>query len=140
MKTVRVFAGLVALTLAGCGDSDGLVPVTGKVTFDGAQPPAAGFVTFMPTERVAGKASRPARAVFDVDGAFAATSFKEGDGILPGKYTISVTCNKGDVDYSQKDPFRAASYVADDYAGQELVIEVGSDDVTVDVDVPLKKK
>lgn len=60
--------------------------------------------------------------------------------MLPGRYAISITCNKGEVDYSQKDPFRAASYVADDYAGQELVVEPGSDDVTVDIDVPLKKK
>jgi hypothetical protein len=46
---------------------------------------------------------------------------------------------QGDLDYSKKDPFRGASYVADGYEGQKLVVEDGSDEMTLDMDAPLKK-
>jgi hypothetical protein len=130
---------LMAVTV-GCGGNDGgLVPVSGTVTFDGGPPPAGGFLSFVPIERVAGKTSRPARATFQTDGTYVATSFEEGDGVLPGKYTVAVTCNSGPVDYSKKDPFNAASYVPKDYQGEQLVVEEGSDAITLNIDVPLKK-
>jgi len=126
-------------TLGCSGGYDGLVPVSGTVTFDGGPPPAGGFLSFIPTERVEGRSSRPARATFLMDGEYQAMSFKEGDGVLPGSYTVAVTCNKGSIDYSKKDPFNAASYVAADYEGQKLVVEENSDEITLNIDVPLKK-
>jgi hypothetical protein len=139
-KTVGAISWLFLAAAVGCNSgNEGLVPVSGKVTFDGGPPPAAGFVTFMPIERVEGKAARPARAIFETDGSYQATSFQPGDGVYPGRYNVSVSCNKGAVDYSKPDPFNAVSYVPKDYKGQELVIEEGSDDVTLDLDVPLKK-
>ena len=133
-------APIVLLSAAlGCGGNDGLVPVSGKVTFDGGPPPAGGFLNFVPIDRVAGKPSRPARATFMTDGEYQATSFKEGDGVRPGSYAVSVTCNKGEIDYSKKDPYNAASYVAAGYEGQKLVVEEGSDAITLNIDVPLKK-
>ena len=140
-KKLSLFTLLVFLSAAaGCNSGyDGLIPVTGKVTFDGGLPPAGGYVTFMPVERVEGKPSRPARGAFNVDGVYTATSFREGDVVYPGKYNVSVFCNKGEVDYSKKDPFAEASYVDKNYQGQELLIEEDSDEVSFDLDVPLKK-
>ena len=132
---------VLLLTTAGCDSGyEGLVPVSGTVTFDGGPPPAGGFLAFIPNDRAAGRPSRPGRATFQTDGAYQATSFKEGDGIYPGSYTVTVTCNKGAIDYSKKDAFGDASYVAKDFPGKQLVVEEGSDEVTLDIDVPLKKK
>jgi hypothetical protein len=137
---VATACGLTLLLTAGCGGSyEGLVPVSGTVTFDGSPPPAAGFVSFIPKERVAGRPVRPATATFDQSGAYQATSFKVGDGLFPGRYTATVTCNKHDLDYSKKDPFSDASHIADSYKPKEIVVEEGSDALTVDLDVPLKK-
>src|SRR5687768_5159019 len=124
-------AAFLAATLGCSGGYEGLIPVSGKVTFDGGPPPAAGVVTFMPLGRVEGKSTRPARAIFNTDGLFQAMSFREGDGVLPGQYNVTVSCNKGDVDYSKRDPFNEVSYVAKDYKGQELTIEDGSDAITL---------
>src|SRR6188474_2717237 len=100
---LNALALIAVLSLAvGCGGNKDLVPVSGKVTFNGGPPPADGFLNFVPVERVAGKPSRPARATFLTDGAYEATSFTEGDGIRPGSYTVAVTCNKGEIDYSKK--------------------------------------
>jgi hypothetical protein len=126
--------------IVGCGGGyEGLVPVSGTVTFDGGPPPAGGSVTFVPVDRSTGKATRPATATFGVDGVYHATSFKEGDGLFPGRYGVTVTCYKGPPDYSKKDAFGSVSYVPDDYAGQEVVVEAGASEVTLDIDVPLKK-
>jgi hypothetical protein len=136
----KTLAAASLVAAVGCsGGYDGLVPVSGTVTFDGGPPPAGGFLSFVPIERAPGQPSRPARAVFQTDGAYEATSFQEGDGLFPGSYTVLVTCNQGELDYSKKDPFREASYVADDYEGQKLVVEDGSDEITLNIDAPLKK-
>ena len=138
-KTVSIAALLLAMT--GCSDGyEGLVPVSGTVTFDGGPPPAAGFLTFIPNDRVPGQPSRPGRAKFQTDGVYQATSFKEGDGVYPGTYIVTVACNKGAIDYSKKDAFGDASYVPKDYPGKELIVEEGLDEVTLNINVPLKKK
>lgn len=138
-RRVATFAALLALAAAGCsGDDKGLVPVSGKVTFDGGPPPAGGFVSFVP-ERSPGQAARPARATFQQDGAYQATSFEEGDGVLPGRYTVTVECYKGAIDYSKPDPYGDSSYVAKDFPGKELVVEENAGALTLDIDVPLKK-
>jgi hypothetical protein len=59
--------------------------------------------------------------------------------LFPGSYLVMVTCNKGDIDYSKKDPFGAASYVASGYEGEKLIVKEGSDEITLNVDAPLKK-
>jgi hypothetical protein len=137
---VNLAAAGLLLAMTGCGgDYDGLVVVSGKVTFDGGPPPAGGFLSFIPSERSAGQTSRPGRATFQTDGVYQATSFEEGDGLFPGSYVVMVTCNKGDIDYSKKDPFGAASYVASGYKGEKLIVKEGSDEITLNVDAPLKK-
>jgi hypothetical protein len=145
LKMLRRAVGALAIaTLAGvlgCNSGyEGLVPLNGTVTFDGAVPPAPGVVQFVALESTDGHPKRTATGQFDADGEYAASSFKESDGIYPGRYHVEVICNKRDLDYSKKDPFRDASYVADGYGGQELVVEDGSDAITLNLDVPLKKR
>jgi hypothetical protein len=136
-----LFGLLLLLPVAvGCngGNSD-LIPVAGKVTFDGNTPPAPGVVQFTPVELAEGHPKRTATGQFSTDGIFHATSFKPGDGLFPGKYFATVICNKPKLDYSKKDPFRDASYIADGYEGKEVVVEEGADEMTFEFDVPLKK-
>jgi hypothetical protein len=76
---------------ASCGSNlPETVRVSGQVTFNGQPPPAAGSVLFLPIETAEGFPSRPASGAFGVDGRFTATTFKPGDGLMPGKYLLSV--------------------------------------------------
>jgi hypothetical protein len=68
------------------------IPVAGQVTFDGKPPPAAGSVLFLPTEPAEGYPMRPAIAAFDTTGSFKAQTFDPGDGLMPGKYLVSIEC------------------------------------------------
>jgi len=139
-RTLATFAMMIVVPIVGCNTDDkGLIPVSGTVTFDGGPPPAPGIVQFMPLETASGGTKRSALGRFDTDGQYSASSFLPDDGLYPGKYAVMIVCNKGDLDYSKKDPFRDVSYIADGYKGQELVVEADSDEVTLDLDVPLKK-
>jgi hypothetical protein len=140
MRVIGAVAICSLLTACGCGGGyEGLVSLEGKVTFDGAAPPAPGVVQFVAIEPAAGRPQRTATGQFDLNGHYEVSSFKPGDGIYPGKYHVTVICNKRDLDYSKKDPFREASYVADEFKGQEYVVEEEADELTLDLDVPLKK-
>jgi hypothetical protein len=78
-----VLAAALAVTGSGCG---GPVPVEGRVTLDG-QPVEKAAVVF---EREDG-AGRPASATTDSDGVFHLTTYKPGDGALPGQYKVIIT-------------------------------------------------
>jgi hypothetical protein len=130
----------VALVLqSGCRDSRGLVPVNGKITFDGGPPPKSGRLNFSPTSAAEGYARRPGQASFDTSGEFEVTSYKVGDGLTPGTYRVNVIC-------VERDPapvpggLEAVTYVAPGYKGQEVVVAAGSKTIDVDIDVPLKRK
>src|SRR5947209_6460840 len=74
-----VCAGLLA---AGCGANlPKTIRVTGRVTFDGRDPPAPGKVYFLPIEPAEGFPSRPAKGDYDKGGYFRATTFEPGDGL-----------------------------------------------------------
>ena len=77
---------LAALVLAaGCGDSGPkVVPVRGKVTYNG-NPVTRGTVTFTPA---AGGA--PATGEIGSDGTFSMTTFRSGDGAVPGKHKVFI--------------------------------------------------
>ncbi len=134
--------GFVLIALVGCGRDNGLqiVPVSGKVTFAGGPCPAAGTVTFTPLEVAAGLPRRPASGTFHEDGTFFVTSFKKGDGLIPGRYKVTVSCDSGLPDPRSPDPWGDVSYVAKGYEPPELVVEAGSDPIEVNYDVTPKKK
>lgn len=73
--------GFLLLCLVGCGS--GKVHVTGKVTFPDGTPLATGSVAF----------HSPGYVVYgDIksDGTYNVGELKDGDGIKPGSYTVSV--------------------------------------------------
>jgi len=77
-----------AAGLAGCGSGQlGTASVSGKVSFNGAPVPG-GTITFYPAGGEAGTESRPASGPIKPDGTFVLTTYEEGDGAVPGKYTV----------------------------------------------------
>ena len=88
-----VWALLSALCvlLAGC-DSSKLptrVPVQGRVTYQG-QPLPAGIVGFTPIDAGLESPNRPAIAEIGRDGFYRVSSFRPGDGLVPGEYRVTV--------------------------------------------------
>lgn len=86
----RLSCGLVLLVLvtaAGCGQSSGLVPVTGTVMLDGS-PLDRARVVFHPQPGVKGNGGD---GVTDQTGRFLLRSPQGRKGIFPGDYTVSVT-------------------------------------------------
>ena len=92
MRVITIAAGL--LTAAGCGGSQEfpLVPVSGTVTFAGGPCPKPGSIVFGPKAVDEGLPQRAGSASFQEDGHFEVTSFKAGDGLVPGTYVVKVTC------------------------------------------------
>ena len=85
----------LAGALGGCGnDLPETIPVAGRVTFAGQECPAAGTVTFLPIEAADGYPLRPGTGEFDADGHYRATTYRAGDGLVPGTYRLRVLCWK----------------------------------------------
>jgi hypothetical protein len=108
--------GLVALLIAGCGDSSGLAkryPVRGTVTYNGASLPE-GTIAFKPAS-----ADDPnARAASGVikDGRYELTTATEGDGALPGKYAVTISARQADFSKAQANVKGGGSMRQDDVA------------------------
>jgi hypothetical protein len=83
----------VALILSGCGGDSRptTVPVSGKITWNG-EPLKSGTVAFVPT---GDKQTYPASGVIDSSGNYKMTTFKTGDGVIPGDYQVSVIVLEG---------------------------------------------
>ena len=80
-------------TAAGCGvDRPETIPVSGRITFDGSAPPAAGILYFTTDVPAEGFPRRPTLAKFDEQGGFRVTTWDRGDGLMPGHYKITVEC------------------------------------------------
>lgn len=125
---------------AGCGRrGPEVVRIKGKVTFGGGPWPAKGVLYFTPTEPADGMPRRPAPADFDTDGRFAASSFKRGDGLVPGRYRVAVECWEVAPDMQN---FRIPkSYVPSRFhtaATSDLEVDIppGAGAVEVTLDVP----
>ncbi len=122
------FAGLALLLIAaaGCGGNGlPIVDVEGKVTFDGGECPSDGRILFKPIELNEGLPNRVGTAHFKTDGQFDVTTFDAGDGLMPGRYRVEITCISGLPDFSKPDPLGAVSYIKAGYQPEELVVEAG---------------
>jgi hypothetical protein len=130
----------VLLTTSGCGEKGlPLVPVSGKVTFAGSAPPAEGVITFTPIKVQEGLPHRPGSGGFDKQGDFQVTSFKQGDGLIPGTYHPSVTCWMGKPSSSDPGSFERLNYVPKDFQAPPVVVDASKDKVEIAIDVPKKK-
>ena len=81
----------------GCrgGDRPKTAPIHGQITDAGSEWPAGGTLYFLPIEPAEGYPRRAATIEFQTDGHFTSpTSFKPGDGVVPGRYTVFVDCWK----------------------------------------------
>ena len=134
---VAILVSLMSSALmGGCGPSGpDRVQVVGEVTFDAAPPPAAGTVYFAPIEPAEGLPRRGGYGVFGKgDGTFVVGSVKPDDGLVPGKYRVTIECweqSPGD------DGTPGKSLIPDGYTPPELEIEVGAGgQVRADYDIP----
>jgi len=87
-----IVALALLLLVAGCG-KQGIetVPVHGIVTVDGGPAPeSGGLVTYTPVDIPDGLPMRPAIGEFFQNGRFKVTSFRKGDGLVPGTYRVLV--------------------------------------------------
>jgi hypothetical protein len=126
------------LSFSGCGnDRPTTIPVGGRITFGGGPPPAAGAVFFAPIDAEAGYPRRPGRAMFDEEGSYEATSFEEGDGLVPGEYRVSVECWKSPPGMGGAGATGGVSYVGPGFDPPNLVVPVDQDRVEHDLEVPL---
>lgn len=129
--------GMVAWS--GC-DSNPLpiVPVHGVITFDGGPCPRDGVIYFAPLEAAAGLPKRTGIGKFDTDGKFTVTSFRPGDGLIPGKYVIWIECLIEPISGTRP---QGVSHIADEYEWPELTIESDTrSPVEANYDVPAKKQ
>lgn len=92
LSLLLVSMGLVV----GCGSGPPkTVKVAGTIEFDG-QPLTTGRITFVPQAVGEGENNRPATGVIDAQGHYELSTFKPGDGALPGKYLVAVISNSTD--------------------------------------------
>lgn len=137
-------AAMLALA-TGCGSSKGLVPVEGRVTFAGKQPPASGYLYFVPremsvNERQDRSGSLPGTALFLLDGKYRAGTFTPGDGLRSGTYEVRVECAMADTrgKPSPKDSHAvsAPALVPSGFVPPDLVVPLtGSRPLRFDIDV-----
>jgi len=140
MQLRWLISSLSLAAMFGCGGNDlSMVPVTGKITFNNGPCPAVGNIGFAPIDVAPGLPHRPGSGQFHEDGAFQVTSFKKGDGLVPGRYRVTVMCYSGLPNPTSRDPWGDVSYVPKDYQAPELVVEKGGEAIEVNYDVPLKK-
>jgi len=130
---------LAILVLAGCrSDLPETVPVGGRVTLEGGAWPAQGTLYFTALEPEPGRPHHAGMAPFDADGRFVVTSWRKGDGLVPGKYRIGVECWKVQPTVFGPPPI---SFVDDRYVSaalSPLELDVPADAGSVDVewDIP----
>jgi hypothetical protein len=136
-RIVLSISALMLCAVSGCGDSAvRTIPVSGKVTFVGGPPPKNGTIIFTPIKVDEGLPSRPGRAQFDKDGAFTATSFQQGDGLLPGTYHANISCWKGNPDSNDPSSFERLNYVPKDFRPEPITVAADADQVNVEINVP----
>jgi len=134
---------------AGCsGGREGveLVQVSGRLTCDQGPMPAAGQLLFVPRQAAVAGADparplRPASATFAADGAFTATSWTPGDGLVPGTYAVVVDCWQvpPTMDGPPAVSFLAAAYGAAETTPLQLVVPSGAGPVTATLDVAARR-
>lgn len=83
-----VMAVAVLASAGGCKRNPRVVPVKGKVLYNG-QPLPFGSVMFQPDK------GQPAVGDLTSDGTFTLSSYGPNDGAVPGKHSVSVSCYEG---------------------------------------------
>jgi hypothetical protein len=121
---------ILLVTIAGCARAyPRCIAVSGRVTYQG-KPVETGMISFTRLEQNAGGGLvRPATGDLQADGSYTMKTFRDGDGVLPGDYSVSVVSfdYSGNRDASQKLPsLIPAKYGSPETSG--LKVKVPSDD------------
>lgn len=129
---------LIAACLAGCGDSGPVTKkVQGSITFSGGPPPATGKITLAPIEVTEPFPRRPARGEFDIKGNFTLTTFDASDGIIPGRYSVNVTC------WREKPTLEtrlSANYVPPTFEHEVTIAADADEPVEIAINVPVMQQ
>jgi len=116
-----IFACIALLPLLGCGEDDGIgqrYSVSGKVTYKG-EPLKAGNVAFLPDGE--GGSGRAASGVIKAGYYTMTTSTSTtGDGVLPGKYKVSINANYTDMSEAVKQ--NGGMYQGNRFAGPRIKV------------------
>jgi hypothetical protein len=131
-----VALGAACIAAVGCGADKPLVPVTGRITYAGGDWPMPGYITFTPFQSTGALPARPGSGRFLEDGKFVAGSYGPGDGLMPGKYHVSISCFDP-MDTSK--PAAELNLVPADFKTEDLVVEQGQDSIVLNIDVPKKR-
>ncbi len=123
-----VLALAVFLLPAGCGsDRPETVPVSGTVLLDGQPLKAQGTVRVIP------KDARPATGQIDpATGRFTLTTFKQGDGCVPGTHTATVTARET-INETQMRWNAPEKYGQPGTSGLKVTIEGPTDDLKIEL-------
>lgn len=141
LHQVIVWVGFwLPIICVGCSsDRPMTVPVSGQITFDGGPCPADGTIVFSPVAVEESMPRRPGTAPFLQDGAFAVTSFRDGDGLIPGRYRPIVSCWMGEPHHDDPGSYERLNYVPGSYKPDEIVVGRSDGEVKVKLNVPKKK-
>jgi hypothetical protein len=126
------------LTVVGCGPVDVpralTVPVTGKVLYRG-KPLTGGNIHFLP------ESGQPATGEIRADGTYRLSTFKKGDGAVPGHHRVAVvsgnagpTVMPGSPGYKKPRALVPGKYGAPETSGLEA--DVGKKGAEVNFDLP----
>jgi hypothetical protein len=92
---VIFICGLILSLVIGCGRSGPeVVPVKGTITYGGGAWPKAGTLQFVADPAEPNQTIHPAAGHFDTDGRLTVSTLREGDGLVPGRYAIGVSCHE----------------------------------------------
>ena len=127
-KLRRLLPALLVVGLigsSGCGDDNGLVPVSGTVTIDG-KPLTTGQVIVSP------EGHRPSVGPLNEQGRFELTCYKKGDGAVPGTYAASVMAVEqiGERELRWHAPKKYASNIS---SGLTVTIDGPTDDLNIEL-------
>jgi hypothetical protein len=100
-STLRLAPGtlgcLVILLLAGCNRGPLVVPVSGKVLYNG-KPLQFGSVTFQPPS------GQPAQGEIQHDGTFVLSTYRPNDGAVVGTHKVRVACYESQKNLAARSP------------------------------------
>ncbi|QDU11144.1 hypothetical protein V202x_45600 [Gimesia aquarii] len=130
----------LSVLLVGCGGNEKpeTVLVSGLVTLDG-KPLSKGTVTFQSKSRGEGTLNRPAIGQIDENGRVQLSTFEEGDGVLPGNYTVVITAFENDPSVeeyaagAQRKSLIPEKYSNPLTSGLEAVVTEGENEFTFDL-------
>ena len=132
-------SGCCCSAAPGCGPSrPETVRVSGVVTIDGKAPAGPGLLYFHPIEAAKGFPTRPGNGAFDTTGRYTVKSFVEGDGLMPGRYQVSVECWESPPDMAgppAKSRIAARYQSARSSGVEEVLIEPGSSPREINFDL-----